>query len=65
MKEPEFKVVQEFGDEGPHEFFVNGEKVGDTDHDQHGWQGMEDMCSMFENIAAQLGVEVIYEDVEH
>ena len=65
MTKPVFKVVQEFGDEGPQTFFVNDIEVGYCDHDTSGWEGMQAMGEMFEAIAAELGVEVITEDVEH
>ncbi len=53
-----FRLNLPMGEEGPHDFFVNGEKVGSCDHDSAGWQGMEDQRSMFENIASALGTEV-------
>lgn len=57
-KKPKFIVVQEYGDEGLHTFFVDGKEVGRCDHDSHGWEGMASMRDMFSDIAAALGVKV-------
>jgi hypothetical protein len=56
---PVFKILMSEGEEGLHEFFVNGVEVGSCDHDTAGWQGMADQKDMFKAIAKELGVEVI------
>jgi hypothetical protein len=60
---PEFEIVRTAGgDEGPHSFFVNGDRVGFCDHDTHGWDGMAEQIRMFKAIADVLGVEVLEVD---
>ena len=58
MAVPTFTIVETFGDEGPQDFLINGELVGSTSHDAHGWQGMSDMRDMFEAIADKVGAEL-------
>lgn len=59
MNTPTFVVKQPLGDEGPQQFYVNGTQVGEVNHDSHGWAGMEAARNMFEEIAAQLDVQVM------
>jgi hypothetical protein len=58
MNLPKFKIVQEYGDDGDHTFFVNDTEVGRANHDSHGWEGMAAACSMFNSIAKELGIQV-------
>lgn len=49
-------------DDGPINYYVNGERVGTVNHDEHGRAGMEAVSDMFDRLAEVLGVEI--EDVE-
>jgi hypothetical protein len=41
------------------EILVNGESVGDFDHDRHGWSGMEAAEDLATAIAGKLGIPLI------
>ena len=44
------------------EFYVNGELVGNANHDEHGWSGIEATTSLFESIARTVGAELLESD---
>lgn len=51
-------------DEEHMRFYVNGVQVGEANHDNDGWAGMDTASSLFERIAEELGVEVITDESE-
>lgn len=55
-----FSIVSD-GDESEL-YFLNGEEVGQGNHDDHGWAGMASMRELIESIAEVLGAEVTDED---
>ena len=55
-----FAVVAE-GDE-TELYFIDGEQVGESNHDDHGWAGMEAMRDLFQSIADVLDAYVTEKD---
>lgn len=40
------------------DFYVNGEHVGNANHDEHGWSGMSAAVNLFRSVAKQIGAEI-------
>jgi hypothetical protein len=43
---------------------LDGETMGNFNHDEHGWSGMEAATTLASAIAKKLNIEVIHADME-
>jgi CO/xanthine dehydrogenase Mo-binding subunit len=56
------KITFKRPDEETLNVYVDGEYMGNVNHDDHGWQGMQCTEQLIMEIAEKLGIEVTEED---